>query len=317
MATKRRPQGNRKKRAGFPYFTVAMMVLAVAVLALLVQRLKAPPKEAPAEKPAVSKPSAPAQKQPATKERPKTQERKEKEEAILPPVQTEQPPQPKAGATASIVIDDVGFRLDLAQEASAKLPTNVTFAVIPNLSASKVSAELLHASGHHVILHAPMEPEDSGKWKPQSGELYVGLAEKEVDAILDRDLESVPFAEGINNHMGSKATKDRALMNDVVRALKRRGLYFLDSRTTPYTVAFQAARSAGLPCAQRAVFLDDVDSQGAIIEQVDALAERARKDGEAVAIGHLRSNTIRVLSERMPYWASRGIRFVPLKEVVR
>ncbi len=315
MATKRRQGGRRKKQAGFPYFTVALLVVAVAALALLVHRLKAPSEKSAPERPAAAKPRAEVQRRQAKEPKPKPPERRQ--EAALPQEKAVEALPPKEGAVASIVIDDVGFRLDLAQEASAELPTYVTFAVIPNLSASTVSAEILHASGHHVILHAPMEPEDSGKWKAQPGELYVGLSEKEVDTILARDLGSVPFAEGINNHMGSRATTDRPLMRDVVRALKRRGLYFLDSRTTPYTVAFQVARNAGLPCAQRAVFLDDVDSQGAIIEQMDALAERARKDGEAVAIGHLRANTIKVLSERLPYWASRGIRFVPLKEVVR
>ncbi len=316
MAAKRRPPSRRKKQGGFPFSTVATLVLAVAVLALLVHRLKTPPQKPFLERSGIAiHEKAPAAKRPAKPSRPKPQE--QEETAAVPPARIEQEPPPLAGAVASIVIDDVGFRLDLAQEASAKLPTYVTFAVIPNLSASKVSAEILHASGHHVILHAPMEPEDSGKWKPQPGELYAGLAEKEVDAILSRDLQSVPFAEGINNHMGSRATKDRALMSDVMRALKRRGLYFLDSRTTPDTVAFQVARAAGLPCAQRAIFLDDVDSPSAIIGEVDALAERARRDKEAVAIGHLRFNTIQVLSERLPYWASRGIRFAPLKEIVR
>jgi hypothetical protein len=215
------------------------------------------------------------------------------------------------------VIDDVGQRLDLAEEAARLLPRQVTFAVIPYLPASEPSAKLLYTHGFPIILHTPMEPEDSGKWKHVPGEIWVGMAPDQVGRILEEDLAAVPQAEGANNHMGSRATRDPALMRAVMEVLKRRGLYFLDSRTTPGTIAFAAAQQAGLRTAQRAVFLDDVDAPGAIMDQVDTLADRALKEGAAVGIGHLRPNTLRVLSERLPLLESRGIRLVPLREVVR
>ena len=216
-----------------------------------------------------------------------------------------------------LVIDDVGYHLPLLQEASEKLPTEITFAVLPHLPASVESAEILHRKGFPVILHAPMEPRSGSRVGPGQGALLVGMPAVEVGFLLDQDLASVPFAEGANNHMGSRATADPDLMREVMAFLRSKGLYFLDSRTTTTSVAYRAAREAGVPAAEKALFLDDEDRPESIERYFDLLVERARSDGQAVGIGHLRPHTVAVLAEQIPLWKSRGIVFVPLREVVR
>jgi polysaccharide deacetylase 2 family uncharacterized protein YibQ len=139
----------------------------------------------------------------------------------------------------------------------------------------------------------------------------------EVGLLLDQGLASVPWAEGVNNHMGSRATADESLMGEVMAFLRSKGLYFLDSRTTTASVAFQAARRAGIPAAQKSMFLDDDDVQESIERYFALLVERARRDGEGVGIGHLRPNTLAVLSREIPRWRERGVRFVPLRELVK
>jgi hypothetical protein len=218
--------------------------------------------------------------------------------------------------TVALVIDDVGYRLDLVEKAAASFPRSVTFAVIPFLPESESSARYLHGHGFPVILHAPMEPEHPERWRPTPGTLAVGMSKAEVEKTLTADLQAIPYAEGINNHMGSLATADRQLMENVTEVLKHRGLYLLDSRTSAHTVAYDTAQSEHLPSAFRSVFLDDVDDEGAIMKQFDLLVARAEREGILVAIGHLRPTTIAVLSKRIPYWSAKGVRFVPLREVV-
>lgn len=329
MAGYRKPRKKKSSSGGFPLWTVLFLAGVVVGLALLKDYLKDRPAHAPAP---VARQEAPPQPKPRPRKRPAPPSAKPAEPAQkpLPPViQQAVPVQPShepttvppskqsGGPRVVVVLDDAGYKLDLVQDAIQVLPASITFAVIPFLPESESCAQLLHRAGFPVILHQPMEPEDSGRWKPGPGELYCGMPADKVAPALSRSLAAVPYAEGVNNHMGSQATKDAALMEAVCAFLKFRGLYFLDSRTTPDTVAYAAAGRAGLRCAQRAVFLDDVDAPGAIMAQVDALAARALQDGEAVGIGHVRPNTIRVLSERIPHWESRGIRFVPLREVVR
>ncbi len=258
----------------------------------------------------------------------KRETKKPRKQALEPPVMPESPPAekntppvpsplpPGPERRVSLVLDDVGYRLDLAQAAADKLPKATAFAVIPFLPHSEASAQLLKERGFAVLLHCPMEPEGSGHWKSTPGTLLVGMPREEVKRILDSDLKAVPGAEGVNNHMGSLATTDRLLMDGVMAALRPRGLYFLDSRTSVRTVAFEAARAAGVKAAFRAVFLDDVDEDGAIIAQIDLWAARSEREGAPVAIGHLRPRTIDALAFRLPYWRSKGVRVAPLREVV-
>ncbi len=315
------PPSGRKGRGGapsVPLWLILVLLLALALVIFLRCRVTPKPEPKPEAKTPVQSappPKKSAAKKPraATPEPPPAPESPLADKAPAPPA-----PLPLSGQrTICLVIDDVGYRLDLAQAASEKLPKETTFAVIPFLPYSEDSARLLHESGHHVILHCPMEPERSGQWRATPGTLLVGMPPTEVSAILEQDLKAVPFAEGINNHMGSLATTDRPLMAAVCGDLKGRGLYFLDSRTSARTIAYEEARKLGLKAAFRSVFLDDVDEDGAIIRQIDLWAARSEKEGAPVAIGHLRPRTIEALAFRLPYWRANGVRVVPLREVVR
>jgi polysaccharide deacetylase 2 family uncharacterized protein YibQ len=217
----------------------------------------------------------------------------------------------------ALVVDDAGYALPLAHEACAALPIEVTFAVLPHLPASAASAHLFHSRGFPVILHAPMEPLPGSRVHAGQGALMVGMPGAEVGFILDQGLASVPWAEGVNNHMGSRATADGTLMGEVMAFCRSKGLYFLDSRTTTASVAYDAARSAGVPAARKTLFLDDQDDQEAIGRYFALLVERARREGTGVGIGHLRPNTVVVLSREIPRWRERGVLFVPLKELAK
>lgn len=217
----------------------------------------------------------------------------------------------------SIVIDDVGSSLELLEYAVKILPKTTTFAIIPFQKYSIQSAELLRKEGFHIILHSPMEAEETGLYYNTQYVLKSSMTKKEVEKALQTQLEGVPYAEGINNHTGSKATKDPELMRSVMKFAKARGLYFLDSRTTPFTVAYKIAVEEGVRAAERKVFLDDDNSESAIILKIDELALLAQKEKKAVAIGHLRNNTIKVLASRIAYWQNRGVKFVSLSDIIK
>jgi uncharacterized protein len=322
MAAKGRSPRRGASKGGPAVPLWLLLLLAVGLALAVTLRCRLTPKEAAKAPAAPEKKEAPARapKPKAPAPRPKVTE--------PPPTAPESPPPAKTPAMVPkplpaasdrricLVIDDVGYRLDLAQTATEKLPKETTFAVIPFLPHSEDSATLFHDRGFPVILHCPMEPERSGQWKATPGTLMVGMPPQEVSSILDLDLQGVPYAEGINNHMGSLATTDRPLMDHVMASLKSRGLFFLDSRTSAATVAYDAALQAGVKTAFRSVFLDDVDEEDAIIKQIDLWAARSEREGSPVAIGHLRPRTIETLAFRLPYWRSKGVRSVALREVV-
>ena len=219
-----------------------------------------------------------------------------------------------AGRKLGIIIDDLGN--DRASgESVISLPFPVTVSVLPNLAFSTELAEEAYRRGDQVLLHLPMQAESSGV-QPEPSELRVGMSSQQVQSALSRMLESVPHVVGVNNHEGSRATSDAALMEALMPALRERGLFFIDSRTTAATVAYSAAERAGIPAASRKVFLDDTPQSEPIRAQLKVAAQDAMRDGSAIAIGHPYAATISSLGQDVPALEAGGIRMVFASDLV-
>ncbi len=175
----------------------------------------------------------------------------------------------------------------------------------------------LPARRHEVILHLPMEPEGYPEVNPGPGAILVGMSESEVADALHRALAALPTVTGVSNHMGSRATADHATMARVMHVLVREGLFFLDSLTTPRSVAADEARRAGVPVLANRIFLDqprpDTDD---IRKNLAILVRVAQKTGFAVGIGHPYAETLDVLRAELPRLQREGVRFVTLSELL-
>jgi polysaccharide deacetylase 2 family uncharacterized protein YibQ len=213
------------------------------------------------------------------------------------------------------LIDDLGNDRG-ALDRIRRWPWPVSGAVLPVLAGSAEAARELDRSGKDVLLHLPMEPKGFPAVKPGPGVVLRSQSDQEIADTVEADLASVPGAVGVNNHMGSAATADPRVMRVVASVLARRGLFFVDSRTTDATVAFDAARDARVRTASRKVFLDDVQSEEAIEASLAGLVERAKADGAAIGIGHPYPATLAVLDRELPKLASRGVRLVRVRELV-
>jgi len=207
----------------------------------------------------------------------------------------------------AIIFDDLGNERAPA-ETLLGMQFPLTVSVLPNLQYSEEIAEEAHSRGFQVMLHLPVQSESGEKPEPQ--ELRPGMSREDVAALLDKMLESVPHAAGVNNHQGSRGTADAALMNNLMAALSAHNLFFIDSRTTASTVAYQAALDARVPAASRNVFLDDVETANAVRAQIELAASEARKNGSAIAIGHPHDVTLEVVAEELPKLQAEGIRLV-------
>jgi polysaccharide deacetylase 2 family uncharacterized protein YibQ len=215
----------------------------------------------------------------------------------------------------AIIIDDLGYDRSAA-DALLALGFPLTVSVLPHLPLSSEVAEEAYRRGDEVMLHLPMQSE-SPTAKTEEVELRVGMNTKQVDSALAGMLETVPHAVGVNNHQGSRATADPALMAELMPELRRRGLFFVDSRTLASTVAYDTAERFGVRAASRKVFLDDSAKPEAILRQLELAARDAQRDGSAIAIGHPRPETIAVLAQGLPGLESRGLRLVFVSELVQ
>ena len=197
---------------------------------------------------------------------------------------------PKIG----IIIDDLGYDISLAN-ALLELDLALTFSVLPFTPNTRLIARKAWNDGRETMLHLPMEPMNYPAINPGDGVLLISMDREMILDTLTRDLSQIPFVAGVNNHMGSRFTKNRKKMVTVLAELKKKGLYYIDSRTSSDTVAFDVAKEMALRTASRDIFLDNHLSENALKIQMERLLSVARHKGSAIGIGHPHKKTFDLL----------------------
>nr|WP_318383568.1 divergent polysaccharide deacetylase family protein [uncultured Enterobacter sp.] len=197
----------------------------------------------------------------------------------------------------AIVIDDFGYRPQTENQVLA-MPSTISVAVLPNAPHAREMATKAHNSGHEVLIHLPMAP--LSKQPLEKDTLQPDMSSEEIERIIRDAVSKVPYAVGLNNHMGSAMTSNLFGMQKVMQALARYDLYFLDSMTIGNSQAMRAAAGTGVTVIKRKVFLDDTQNEADIRRQFTRAVELARRNGSAIAIGHPHPTTVRVLQQMLP-----------------
>jgi hypothetical protein len=223
--------------------------------------------------------------------------------------------QPGANKVA-LIVDDMGYSLEAINKLCS-IGRPLTIAIIPF---SPLASEIATISRQHdleVILHLPLEAINNNEGNHSKGMITAGMSEDEVIAIVEKNLDQVPYIRGVNNHMGSKITADRKLMNIILGRLKDRDLFFIDSRTTASSVAYNTAQSLNIPSAYRHIFLDGELNESYIKGQLIQLFRRAQNNGFALGICHPTKETIKVLKESFYLVEEYGLEPVLASQVVQ
>lgn len=279
-AKKRRKVGQKMAvpYGRYPGLLWRLSILGFLVaLCLIILWLPAPPKDLSTSRPAFEEPlPIPSRREPEPlSEIPKTRK-----------------------PLVAIIIDDMGYNFPL-DEAFINLPASISFAFLPHAPFTKELARQAAHAGKDVMVHMPMEP-NSVMIDPGPDAIYCSMDLRTIRRILNDAIESVPYASGLNNHMGSKLTADFSVMHIIMAELKQRGMFFVDSRTTKSSVAYEVAKSVGVSAVRRDVFLDHSFKERDILKEVNRLVKIASRKGYAVAIGHPHIATYRVLYNNLP-----------------
>jgi polysaccharide deacetylase 2 family uncharacterized protein YibQ len=214
----------------------------------------------------------------------------------------------------AILLDDLGNDRTAAERIFA-LRVPITLSILPFRLHSEEIAREARKRGYEVMLHLPMQ--SVANEAPEPTELKPGLSREEVTQLVAKALEAVPGADGVNNHQGSEATSDGALMSQLMQVLKEEGVFYVDSRTTAATLAYEAAKKEGVRTAFRNVpFLDDVPSKSAVEAELWRAIRGAKRNGQAIAIGHPRQATLDALRELLPEARKEGVQLVFVSELV-
>lgn len=227
--------------------------------------------------------------------------------AGAPPVLAEQRPR------IAIIIDDLGYQLEAGRRAIA-LPGPLAFAILPETPRARVLAETAYRNGKEVLLHLPLQAEDYTD-PAGAGSITLDMGRDAFESAFAAAIESVPFVIGVSSHRGSLLTRHPGHMTWLMEELRaREGLFFIDSFTTPRSVALKMANEAGVQAARRDVFLDHDRSPEALAAQFERLKFVARKRGVAVGIGHPYPETLDFLEAALPGLAEDGFELIRISE---
>jgi len=206
--------------------------------------------------------------------------------------------------TIAIIIDDMGHNLHEG-ERLANLDQPLTLAFLPYRRHTDALARLAHSRDKEIMLHAPMANTRNFGLGP--GGLTSDMDEQSLTTTLRRALQSIPYVEGVNNHMGSLLTQQLRPMDWVMKELYRYPVYFVDSRTIASSIAGNVAEAYQIPTMTRDVFLDHEQTEEFIDRQFKELIRRAKENGSAVGIGHPHTVTVDYLEKHLPLLDEQGI----------
>lgn len=223
---------------------------------------------------------------------------------------------PRKIQRVAIIIDDIGYDLSQVDEL-LQVDVPLTFAILPFCTHSIKAADKIHRAGKEILLHLPMEPHDYPGKNPGRGVLLTLMTEEEVQRSLDDALSAVPHASGVNNHMGSKFMEDQEKLAVVFKALKEKGLFFVDSLTTKNSQGRSLARDIGLPFVARDIFIDNGQDFEKTYQAFLKLPKGKNRRRDLVVIGHPYPGTIAALQASVRRFRSEGIEIVPVSEIVK
>lgn len=216
----------------------------------------------------------------------------------------------------ALILDDGGYGGAPTRIVLNELDPRLTLAILPNTPHGRETAERAKEKGFEIMLHMPMETH-SRTIKPFPGQINVNMGKEEIQRLTEEAIAQTPGLLGINNHTGSKFTDDAAHLAMFMEVVKKKGLYFIDSRTFGTSKGCKVARQYGVRTEQRNIFLDNDSSPAKIQAQLAKLIARAKTHGQAIGIGHFREHTVAVLQKELPKLREQNVELVHVSELVR
>ena len=214
----------------------------------------------------------------------------------------------------ALIIDDIGYSRRIARQ-FMEIPANLTYAVLPYFPFSNLLAHEIHNRGYELLLHQPMEPFDPQS-NPGPGAVYVGDSVQRIDDVVGANIQAVPHAVGVNNHMGSRFTSSNPAILAALQTIKREGLFFVDSLTSHRSCAYLTARRINMYAGRRDAFLDTSRHPDIIINRLYQLVNCALYTGTAIGIGHPYPETAAAIHQFCAEIEGTGVEIASISSVL-
>jgi polysaccharide deacetylase 2 family uncharacterized protein YibQ len=215
----------------------------------------------------------------------------------------------------AIIIDDMGYNLDAMHEiCSFQKP--LTVSILPFSPFAQETALIAHQNNLEVMLHLPLESVNANTENDIEGFIHSMMSEEDIRNTMERSLDQIPYIKGVNNHMGSRITPNEIFMTIILDTIKEQNLFFVDSRTTTRSIAYDTAQRMNIPSAYRNVFLDGEIQEDYIKGKLIELFKLAQKNEKAVGICHPYDETLKILKENLHLADKYGLELVLVSRIV-
>lgn len=228
------------------------------------------------------------------------------------------PAKGSARGKLAIIIDDFGNHAG-GMEEILRINRPLTLAIMPFFQDSKQIAQRANSLGFEVMIHMPMETVHVPvAWY---GPRYIraGMARDQIAKILDDAKAAIPFATGVNNHMGVTVSQNEKVALSILKEVKKQQWHFVDSLTVSNSVFPRLAKEAEIPFLQRDVFIDHSGGINEAKRQLFLAGKVALKYGKAVAIGHVGGqgkSTAQAIREMVAPLEEMGVDFVFVSDLL-
>lgn len=222
----------------------------------------------------------------------------------------------------SIIIDDFGGFDQAGVETMLNIDAPLTCAVMPNLENSEKNSEQILKANKEVILHMPMQAHVS---LPLSwyGPNYINIGDSKeiVTQKIDKSLETVHGAKGINIHIGSGVCQDKTTLSNIYDCVLAKNMFFVDSRTHLNTKCEEVANEKNVIYLGRDEFLEPGGnrSQEGVQRHILEGIRIAKEKGHAIIIGHVGAhggeNTAKAIKDNIKRIEDAGVKLVTASEL--
>jgi len=217
----------------------------------------------------------------------------------------------------AIVIDDFGYARNGVARTMIEMDLALSISILPGLPHTRNVLTMARDAGRCTLLHLPMQAEEPEQ-VPDTEPVSTNMTEAEIQRLVEDYLEGMPGVDGVNNHQGSLATADSRVMRAALGPIRNRDLFFVDSLTSPKSVAYNTARELGVPTVRNTIFLDaDTEDAAVVKERLLELVQTARRNGSALGIGHPHRWTLEALENSRALLRDAGVELVPVCELVQ
>lgn len=195
-----------------------------------------------------------------------------------------------------LIMDDLS---KLSQIKSLEsLPLNITPSIFPKTRYNGITPNLAKRviqNGKSFMIHLPLEAQNFTQKELEP--LKVGIDKQILKEQILQIKQDFPHLVYLNNHTGSKFTKSKADMKNLLEIFDELDLKFIDSVTIPNPASEILAREQKRLIMQRDIFLDNQTDVAYTKKQLTSLIQKAKKKGYAIAICHPHPSTFKALAQ--------------------